>query len=108
MTFTLRHKLNLLLEAMEIGMEVRLSSDDVLGIPEDGEEPGFVMSRQVHDSKTGRLLDEHKHIYQIGSDTAWMSLIYHAQEMTENDVITLGGTLALNMHKRRISNRTAL
>ena len=75
---------------MQNGKAIHLSSGHRLLIPDGYEEPGFMATRTSKESPI-----EEEIVFQIGSDTAWMMLVKHCREMTEEEAVKLSFSLCV-------------
>lgn len=82
--FDFKKKLNICLKAMEAGVEIQLKSGHILAIADGHEEPGFKVTHYERWRSRGTPM-----VFQIGSDTAWMSLIAHCKKMTQQECVDL-------------------
>lgn len=76
----LRKKINLILKALEHGIEIKIKSGHTLAMPDYCDEPGFATFNQSNQTDT---------VMMVGSETAWMSLIAHAKEMSDEELVKL-------------------
>jgi hypothetical protein len=87
---TFRIKLNVLLKALEFGMDIHLSSGHTLAFSKgDVEGFGFLMTRGSDDI-----------IMQINSDVAWQALINHAKTMGDEEYLKLVADVSLTELKK--------
>jgi hypothetical protein len=78
------NRLHNCLKSMAHGNLIKLKTGHTLGIPESHSQPGFLASQL---DENGEKAEE---IYlQIGSDVAWIMLIEHVNEMTEEDAVKM-------------------
>ena len=83
----LHHKLSILLKALDKGVEITLKSGHKLVQPEGFDEPGFAAIQ----SSPGK--EDQEVVFQIGSETAWMMLIDHAKNMTDDEYLKMAFTV---------------
>lgn len=78
-----------LLEHLELGGDIKLSSGHIITWSKEDEDIGF-----LGESKDGKV------IFQIGSETVWMALIHHARKMPAEEVLNVNMANALTKSKR--------
>ncbi len=92
---SLRVRLNMLLNSMELGHTVTLKSGHTLAMDEMSQEPGFVFTKYWAGSQTTEEV-----LMQIGSNEVWRFLIDHAKAMTDEELCQLAAGITLTEFKR--------